>query len=109
MRASRTWRLYCHRDDALAKLGTVTVPTTLRYILRFINHNIVKSNGLDLPKPMKIRYVDHAIPPLDALSEFVEKLIAPPITLPLLRIADHMPEMCEQSGHSKYHSRFLPR
>ena len=51
----------------------------------------MRPTGLDVPNPTKIKYVDHAIPPLDALSEFVEKLIAPPITLPLLRIADHMP------------------
>ena len=94
MRASRTWILHCYRDDALAQLETITVPTRLRYILGSVNHNVTKPTGLDVPNPMKIRYVDHAIPPLDALSEFVEKLIAPPITLPLLRIADHMPVIC---------------
>lgn len=35
----------------------------------------------------------HATPPPDESVEFVEKLIAPPMTLPLLRIADQMPEI----------------
>jgi len=44
-----------------------------------------------VPNATKIRYVDHAMPPAEALSEFVEKFIAPPIKLPELRIADQMP------------------
>jgi hypothetical protein len=59
-----------------------------------VNNDVIHPNVLDAPKPTKIRYVDQAIPPTDALSEFVEKLIAPPITLPELRIADQIPAMC---------------
>lgn len=43
------------------------------------------------PKPMKIRYVLHAIPPAVLVLWFVAKLIAPPMTLPEFRMADQIP------------------
>jgi hypothetical protein len=52
---------------------------------------------VDVPNATKIRYVAQATPPPDDLDEFVEKLIAPPITLPVLRIADQMPVTCQHN------------
>lgn len=58
-----------------------------------------ETNGVDVPIPTKTKYVAHATPPPDESVEFVEKLIAPPITLPLLRIADQMPEIYQRKDY----------
>lgn len=49
------------------------------------------------------------MPPADALSEFVEKFIAPPIKLPELRIADQMPAKGYYNDHSSGCTQMLTK